>query len=74
MDNLVVDNPELDSLETEVHRAVRMQVVVDIQPREELADRSVTYIEQEALPLLVFRTPHLSYPSQFYVESANHLN
>lgn len=66
-----MDSPELGSLEAEDnHRAVHMQLVVDIRLREELADRSVTFVEEEALPLLAIRTCHLSYPSQSCVESA----
>ena len=43
MDSPELDSQELDSLEAEDnYRAVHMQVVVDIRPREESVDRSET--------------------------------
>ena len=67
---MIVDSPELDSLEQD--RVVHMQAVVHVQPREELLDRSETSVEKEALPLLAVQTCHLSCPSQSCVGSANH--
>lgn len=78
-DKRVADSLELDSLEAEdnLDRVVHMQVVVvhiHHQLMGELVDRTETFVEYEALPLLAARTRRLSYPSQSCVESANHPN